>query len=357
MNPLSYELNLELLQDFINLTTGLFSPLTGFMTSSQHHSVLQLMELPGGEVWTMPISLDVDGATFSKAGQADKLLLTHLGEVAGYIQVEDCFQIDPEETCFKVFKTNDSAHPGAAREMRRSPFRIGGRATLTNLAFLQGHLHPGRTLDHFARQGWKTVAGFQTRNPIHNAHEFQQRLALDHCDGLFVNPITGWKRAGDFSEAAVFAAYERMIQTHFPPDRVYLEGLRTPMRYAGPREAIFHALIRRNAGCTHFIIGRDHAGVGNYYRTYEAHELAHSLMKRKDLGVCLLLFKEPYYCLECDQVVNETTCPHGEQRKLEISGSAIRRLIAEGKHPDPRMMRSDIAETILAFGGEMFVKE
>lgn len=354
---LSFELPAELLDDFVNLSTGLFAPLAGFMNSREHRSVLDAMELPGGEVWTLPVTLDVDRATFLKATRSGQLFLTHKGELAGLVRIEDCYVIDPEETCFKVFKTAEPAHPGAAKELRRSPYRVAGPVELLNPSFLRGHLHPGQTSGLFAARGWRTVAGFQTRNPIHRAHEFQQSLALEICDGLFINPIAGWKKPGDFSEKAVRAAYERMLRHHYPKGRVHFESLRTPMRYAGPREAIFHALIRRNAGCTHFIIGRDHAGVGQYYGTYEAHDLARSLTKEKHLGICLLLFKEPFYCRECETVVNEDLCSHGDFHKLEISGSAIRQRIADGKTPDPRIMRPDIADAILACGNEMFVKE
>jgi sulfate adenylyltransferase len=195
--------------------------------------------------------------------------------------------------------------------------------------------------------GWETIAGFQTRNPIHNAHEHLQRLALDLCDALFINPIVGWKKIGDFTEEAVLVAYRKMIDEFYPQDRIYFAGLKTQMRYAGPREAIFHAIIRKNLGCTHFIIGRDHAGVGGYYGPYDAHVLAKELMEKYDLGINLLLFNEPYYCTKCGFVVSNKTCAHEKTHRVEISGTRIRKCMNDGEIPESILMRPEISKELL----------
>jgi sulfate adenylyltransferase len=186
------------------------------------------------------------------------------------------------------------------------------------------------------------VVGFQTRNPVHAAHEYLQRRGLDICDGLFINPSVGWKKKGDFSQEAIEKAYACMIKEFYPKNRVHMEGLKIFFRYAGPREAIFHALIRRNLGCTHFIIGRDHAGVGNYYGTYEAQELALKLSRSKDMGITLLLFKEPYFCKRCGTIVTEKHCSHRGKDIVYISGTLIRDMLGKGKYPDSIYMRPEI---------------
>ena len=177
-------------------------------------------------------------------------------------------------------------------------------------------LKPSETKMLFDSRKWKTIVGFQTRNPIHKAHEYLQRLGLEMCDGLFINPLVGWKKSGDFTQEAVMAAYEVMIERFYPSDRVYLAGLKTQMRYAGPREAIFHALIRRNLGCTHFIIGRDHAGVGNFYGEYDAHKLASELISKYDLGIELVLTREPYYCEACKEIVTDKSYRNADAKMI-----------------------------------------
>ena len=211
-------------------------------------------------------------------------------------------------------------------------------------------MKPEETKIFFKEKGWNTIVGFQTRNPIHKAHEHIQRLGLEVCDGLFINPITGWKKKGDFTQEAVIAAYSEMMKAFYPADRVYMAGLKTQMRYAGPREAIFHAIIRRNLGCTHFIIGRDHAGVSGYYGAYDAHDLARKLSTEHDLGIELLLTREPYYCKKCKQVVTDKPCSHYATDRVEISGTIIRKYIADGNIPDEIMMRQEIFDAILGCG-------
>jgi sulfate adenylyltransferase len=355
MKP-AVELSRHAIQDAVNIATGLFRPLRGFLTGDECRSVLERMQLPTGEVWTIPVTLELDAAQYARARQADCVALTYQGEQVGYLRVADVFQVDLKQLCRDTFGTTDPAHPGVAFEFARGSFRIGGESVITSPKLVSTALHPDRLRDRFRRNGWQTVVGFQTRNPIHRAHEYLQRIGLEICDGLFVNPLVGWRQAGEFSEAAIWAAYTTMAERFFPPDRVHIDGLRTSMRYAGPREAIFHALLRRNAGCTHFIIGRDHAGVAGFYDKYAAHQLARQLMETHNLGITLLLLNEPYHCLKCRQIVTERSCGHPDA-VLPVAGSIIREAFKSGHLPDARLMRPEIAGAIMSLGAAMFTTE
>lgn len=337
----------ETLQDIINIETGLLYPLKGFMTEDDFRSVVDHNILSNGNVFTIPITLDVPKATCEEIKPGEKLQLEFDERCVAELTVDSKFEITIEDL-EKVFKTRDEAHPGVKKELSRSPYRVGGITKLTDKSLLKDALKPETTKAVFKDRGWKTIVGFQTRNPIHKAHEHIQRLGLEICDGLFINPITGWKKKGDFSEEAVMAAYHTMIDEFYPKNRVFMEGLRTQMRYAGPREAIFHAIIRRNLGCTHFTIGRDHAGVGGYYGTYEAHDFARKIISEHDLGIELLLTREPYYCTKCKQIVTDNTCSHYDTHRVEISGTIVRKYISEGSMPDEIMLRQEILDSIVA---------
>lgn len=341
--------NEETLQDIVNIETGLLYPLDGFMREADFRSVVDNYTLVTGQVFTIPVTLDVPEEVFNRVGERENLEICMDGECVATICVESKFQMTDADL-EKVFRTLELAHPGVKKEKSRSPYRVGGKTTLLKKELLESALKPEKTKGIFQEKGWKTVVGFQTRNPIHKAHEHIQRLGLEICDGLFINPIVGWKKQGDFTEEAVIAAYETMTREFYPSERVYMAGLKTQMRYAGPREAVFHAIIRRNLGCTHFIIGRDHAGVGGYYGAYDAHELASKLAAEHDLGIQLLLTREPYYCTKCKQIVTDNTCGHYATHRMEISGTIIRKYISEGHIPDEIMMRQEIFQAILDCG-------
>lgn len=336
----------ETLQDIINIETGLFYPLDGFMREGDFHSVVDQYILENGQVFPIPITLDIPEEVYHRLGGGEAISLVADGENVAQIQVESRFQMT-ERDIEKIFCTGENAHPGVRKEKGRSRYRVGGRTRLLKKELLDGALRPEETKQVFKERGWNTIAGFQTRNPVHKAHEYIQRIGLEMCDGLFINPIIGWKKKGDFTQEAVMAAYETMVHQFYPPDRVYLAGLRTQMRYAGPREAIFHAVIRRNLGCTHFIIGRDHAGVGDYYGAYDAHVLAKKILSEHDLEIQLLLEREPYYCTKCKQVVTDKTCRHYLTDRIAISGTIIRGYINAGCIPDETMMRKEIFQAIL----------
>lgn len=336
----------ETLQDIINIETGLLYPLNGFMTEEDFGCVVEQYTLKNGYVFPIPVTLDVPEDIYHKITGTEIVDLLSEGECVAQVLAESKYVVT-EFDIEKIFGTTEDAHPGARKEKERSKFRIGGRTALLKKEMLKDALRPEKVKRVFKEKGWKTAVGFQTRNPVHKAHEYIQRLGLEVCDGLFINPITGWKKKGDFTQEAVMAAYEEMIREFYPKDRVYLAGLKTQMRYAGPREAIFHAIIRKNLGCTHFIIGRDHAGVGDYYGAYDAHILAEKLMKRHDLGIQLILSREPYYCTKCKQVVTDKTCNHYFTDRIEISGTIIRKYINEGHIPNEVMMRDEIFRAIL----------
>ncbi|MBE5951071.1 MAG: sulfate adenylyltransferase [Lachnospiraceae bacterium] len=344
----------ETLQDVINIETGLLYPLDGFMRAADYRSVIDNYTMANGQVFTIPVTLDVPEQVYLRAEKGAVLELLFEEETVAELTVADKY-IMTEEDIEKIFRTLEDAHPGVKKEKNRNPFRIGGKTALLKKELLTGALKPEETRRVFKEKGWKTVVGFQTRNPIHKAHEHIQRLGLEVCDGLFINPIIGWKKKGDFTQEAVIAAYEEMTKEFYPSSRVYMDGLKTQMRYAGPREAIFHAIIRRNLGCTHFIIGRDHAGVGGYYGAYDAHALARKLSEEKDLGIELLLTREPYYCTKCKQIVTDKTCGHYHTHRVEISGTIIRKYINDGHIPDEIMMRQEIFQAILNCG-QVFIE-
>lgn len=351
-----FELGDEPLQDFINIATGLYYPIKGFMSSLDYHSVLNDMTLSNGEVWTIPISLDVDHDTFMNISNSDKLELTYRQKLIGYMEIEECFIVEVKKDILKIFGTHDIKHPGVAKELIRNKYRVGGKTTITDISLLEESLNPEHTKKYFRHKGWKTIAGFQTRNPIHKAHEYLQRVALEVCDALFINPVVGWKKPGDFSESAVTVGYEKMLENYYRGLNIYFKPLRISMRYAGPKEAIFHAIIRRNLGCTHFIIGRDHAGVGDYYGKYEAQELARNIMEKNTFGIELLLLSEPFFCKKCQQIVSDKTCNHEEEYIEKISGTNIRAMLAENKRPSDIFMRPEVADSIISLKDKKFIK-
>jgi len=345
----------ETLQDLINIETGVLAPLDGFMGSDDFISVVDNMVLADGEtVWTIPITLDIDQKTFRQCKHGMIIALYSDGIHRADLKVKDCFLLN-DEHLERVFRTTDPVHPGVAKEKSRFPYRVGGIISVIDQSILEGALNPDETKTCFKNMGWTTVAGFQTRNPIHNAHEHLQRLALDLCDGLFINPITGWKKRGDFTEEAVVTAYQKMISEFYPSNRVYFAGLKTQMRYAGPREAIFHAIIRKNLGCTHFIIGRDHAGVGGFYGPYDAHVLARQIQETHELGIELLLFNEPYYCSKCGFIVSNKTCAHYDTHRIEVSGTIIRECMDMKRLPPEQLMRPEISGELINLE-QIFIK-
>ncbi|VAX18039.1 Sulfate adenylyltransferase [hydrothermal vent metagenome] len=341
-----------------NISDGVLSPLTGFMDSKDYHGVVENMRLDSGEPWTIPVTLDVDEEKVQDIVKAGKVALTVSdGSAVAEVEVEDVFKVDLSIDLVKVFGTDSMEHPGVRKEAGRSSYRVGGAVRLlrkTDSIYPDYNMTPKQTRKRFKDMGWKTIVGFQTRNPIHRSHEYLQRVGLELADGLFIQPLIGWKKADDLSPEAVMNSYKMMLAEFYPSGRAILGTLLTPMRYAGPREAVFHAIIRRNFGCTHFIVGRDHAGVGGFYEKYAAHKLCH---KFTDLGIETLTLCGPYHCGKCGTIVTEKTCPHGEQFALDISGTQVRSMLKNGKRPPIEYMRPEIADTLIALAesGNLFV--
>ncbi|HHO74932.1 MAG TPA: sulfate adenylyltransferase [Deltaproteobacteria bacterium] len=330
-----------------NLSHGVFHPLEGFMAEADYRGVVKDMHTGSGVLWPLPITLDVPKGRVSEMENRDRITLSFQNEAVGELTQSGIFEVNAKADAANVFGTNNPAHPGVNRELHRSRHRIGGRVVLTkpyHSKFPQWDLTPSQTKTLFAQKGWHKIASFQTRNPPHLAHEYLQRVAMEISDGILIQPLIGWKKRGDFTPQAIMGAYEIMIRDFYPGHAV-LATLRTPMRYAGPREAVFHAILRRNHGCTAFIVGRDHAGVGTFYGKYEAQELAQSLAK--EIGIEILTLAGPRYCSRCECISTERTCGHGLESIIDISGTEMRRLLSLRTTPDPRLMRKEISSYLI----------
>ncbi len=352
----SLPLTASLAADAANIAHGVYSPLEGFMVSEDYQNVLDQMRLSNDLPWTIPIVLDADREQLQGVQVGDEIALTYRGSPLAILYVEDIYSWDRKEYAEKVFKTTDPAHPGVARLSKRKEFFVGGQLLLLENPpekFENVRLWPKETRVLFETRGWKTIAAFQTRNVPHLGHEYVQKAALTFTDGLFINPLVGWKKPGDYKDEVIVAAYQALIEHYYPKTSVVFSVLRMEMRYAGPREAIHHAIVRKNFGATHFIVGRDHAGVGNYYGPYEAWDLFREF---PDLGITPMFVREAFYCKKCGQMVNEKICPHPEEYRVRISGTKLRKMIMEGKRPPEYMMRPEVAEVVLSFPNP-FVEE
>lgn len=348
------ELDYEAYLETRNLLDGTFAPLTGFLDEKAFHSVVTSMRLPDGQPWPIPIVLDVDPKVGAAATRSGTVTLCYEGRPVARLEEARAFAWDKEAAARHVFGVADPRHPGVRRMLGCREALLGGTAVSEpSFPAVTEGLTPADTRRLIRERGWRRVAGFQTRNPPHRAHEYLQRVALEVCDGILIQPIVGWKQPGDFLPETVMKVYERMIARFYPADRVILAGLRTAMRYAGPREAIFHALIRRNYGCTHFIVGRDHAGVMGFYGRYDAHRLCEQF---DDLGIEIMPMLGPRFCRRCSLITTERTCQHNGSEILEISGTEIRSLLRQGTAPPAEMMRPEVAELLVEaqHKGELF---
>ena len=337
----------ELAKEVQNIAHGVFSPLEGFLTRDDYISVLNKGRLTTGIPWTIPIVLDVSWDDKIKAGN-DAALIDE-GMPIAIIHVEDVYRYDKAELAQKTFGTTDPKHPGVAKTLSMQEFLVGGKIDLIDepqMPFAKYYLRPEETRRLFEANGWRTVVAFQTRNIPHVGHEYLQKTALTFTDGLFINPVIGKKKTGDFKDELILKTYQALIDNYYPKDRVVMSILPMEMRYAGPREAIFHAIIRKNFGCTHFIVGRDHAGVGNYYSPYAAQEIFEEF---PDLGITPMFFRSFSHCKKCLSVVNEKTCPHSEQQHLDFSGTKIREMLLKGESPPAELVRPEISKIILGW--------
>ncbi len=346
----SLTLNHDLISDVENIAFGVFSPLEGFLGKRDYQSVLNQMRLANDLPWTIPIVLDVDReeADKFKIGQ-EIALLNQKAQPVAILTLEEKYEYDKEQLAAKVFQTKDTAHPGVAKIKGMKDVLLAGKIDLiqeSETPFSNYRLKPIETRVLFKEKGWRTVVGFQTRNTPHIGHEYVQKTALTFTDGLFINPVIGRKKKGDFKDEVILASYEELIKNYYLKERAVIAILQMEMRYAGPREAIFHAIIRKNFGCTHIIIGRDHAGVGNYYPPYAAQDIFEGF---PDLVIVPLFFKSFFYCRKCRSVVNEKTCPHPASEHINFSGTKIREMLSKGEIPPPELMRPEVAKIIISF--------
>jgi len=344
------KLDAESVSDIENIATGVFSPLDGFMGGDDFRAVLNQMRLSNDLPWTIPIVLDADKAEAVRLrpGQ-DVLLVAEAGEAVAVLHLEEKYGYDKEEMARKVFQTTDGAHPGVAKIQAMKDTLLAGKIDLIqepSTPYDRYKLSPRETRVLFKEKGWRTVVGFQTRNTPHIGHEYVQKTALTFVDGVFINPVIGKKKRGDFKDEVILASYEELIKNYYLKERAVMAILQMEMRYAGPREAVFHAIIRKNFGCTHIIIGRDHAGVGNYYQPYAAQDIFEDF---PDLGIVPLFFRSFYYCKKCLSVVNEKICPHPASDQIQFSGTKIRDLLAKGEYPLPELVRPEVARIIMGF--------
>jgi len=334
------------LNDLFLLADGAFSPLNGFMNRPDYEGVVDQQRLSKGLPWTIPITLSVEKHASLKEGSsvalrgADQALL-------GILEVQEIYPYSKQREAQQVYRTTDTAHPGVAALYAQRDLLIGGPVTLLPVE-VKDHfaLSPLQTRSEFERRGWRTIVGFQTRNPIHRAHEYVQKCALETVDGLLLHPLVGETKSDDTPAHVRMQCYQVLLERYYPRDRVLLSTLPAAMRYAGPREAIFHAIVRKNYGCTHFIVGRDHAGVGKYYGTYDAQK-AFDEFSRDELGIIPLKFDNTFYCNLCESMASGKTCPHDETHHLTLSGTAVREMLTAGKLPPPQFSRREVAEILL----------
>ena len=339
------------LADLEMLATGAFSPLTGFMGEADYARARDAMRLAAGAPWSIPITLGVAEAEARALKPGEEIALADADGVRlAILKLGEIHKVDRAREAEAVFGTADPAHPGAANVLATPPWCLGGGVTLfgeiPGRTFLEYRLEPRQTRAAFAERGWRKVVAFQTRNPTHRAHEYIQKAALEVCDGLLLHPLVGETKGDDVPAAVRMETYKVLLDLYYPRNRAMLAVMPAHMRYGGPREAILHAIIRRNYGCTHFIVGRDHAGVGSYYGTYDAQKIFERF-SAAEIGITPLTFENTFYCKRCGGMASYKTCPHEDADRLLLSGTRVREMLRGGESPPPEYTRPEIAAILV----------
>jgi sulfate adenylyltransferase len=340
----------EQVKDLQNIADGAYSPLTGFLCRHDFLKVANDMTLEDGTVWTLPIILPVTQVVAESLKEGTSIALSDTsGRLLAVMELAEIYDYGQAAAAEKLYGTDDPAHPGVEAFLEGGKVHLGGDITMLQRGFTvfsNYQLAPIETRVLFEQKGWQRIVGFQTRNPPHRGHEYLQKSALEGADGLLIHPKIGRKKAGDFRDDVILKSYEVLIEDYFPKDRVVMSILPAVMRYMGPREAVFDAIVRKNYGCTHFIVGRDHAGVGDFYDSFAAHKIFSQI---DGIGIEPLFFDFAFYCTRCGGMVSGKTCPHSKAERINPSGTKIRSLLEAGEPPPAEMMRPEVARTILKY--------
>ncbi len=341
------------LSDLEMLATGALSPLTGFQSEADYHGVLENMHLASGLAWAIPVVLSIGEDQVHLVGGAGSIALCPAdGEAPiAVLRVTGQFKRDKDKEALAVYRTEDLAHPGVKAMYDSGDICIAGELEVIALPghddFENYRLTPAETREAFRQRGWRTVVGFQTRNPIHRAHEYIQKCALEIVDGLLVHPLVGATKVDDVPPNVRMECYEALFAGYYPRDRAMVSVFPAAMRYAGPREAIWHAIARKNYGCTHFIVGRDHAGVGTYYGTYDAQKIFEEF-EAAELGITPLMFEHSFWCNKCEGMGSPKTCPHEAEDRVSLSGTKVREMLSNGERPPQEFSRPEVADILIA---------